>query len=84
MYNWCIFLFYSGDNYFIMTTVVNIKHEIADVYIGRGSKWGNPFKIGKDGSRNDVINKYREYVMQNKDLMDSLNELKDKKLRMFL
>lgn len=21
------------------------------VYIGRGSKWGNPFKIGQDGER---------------------------------
>lgn len=27
-------------------------------YIGRGSKWGNPFVIGKDGSRETVIRKY--------------------------
>jgi len=27
------------------------------VYIGRPSKWGNPFVIGRDGSRADVIAK---------------------------
>ncbi|QBC45689.1 hypothetical protein C1H71_09295 [Iodobacter fluviatilis] len=33
-----------------------------DVYIGRGTPWGNPFPIGEDGmSREDVINKYRLY-----------------------
>ena len=34
-----------------MTKVVNKYHENYDVYIGRGSKWGNPFVIGKDGDR---------------------------------
>ena len=28
------------------------------VYIGRGSPWGNPFVIGKDGTRDQVIKKY--------------------------
>ena len=28
------------------------------VYIGRGSKWGNPFRIGIDGDRTAVIAKY--------------------------
>ncbi len=28
------------------------------VYIGRGSKWGNPFIIGRDGDREEVIAKY--------------------------
>jgi len=27
------------------------------VYIGRPSKWGNPFVIGKDGDREEVIAK---------------------------
>lgn len=30
-----------------------------DVYIGRGGPWGNPYKIGKDGTREEVIEKYR-------------------------
>lgn len=32
------------------------------LYIGRGSIWGNPFKIGPDGSRTEVIRKYKEYA----------------------
>ncbi|MDD2766075.1 MAG: DUF4326 domain-containing protein [Opitutaceae bacterium] len=32
------------------------------VYIGRPSKWGNPFAIGKDGDRETVIAKFREWI----------------------
>lgn len=32
------------------------------VYIGRGSPWGNPYKIGVDGDRAEVIRKFREYA----------------------
>lgn len=31
--------------------VVHCKKEKYDVYIGRGSKWGNPFILGKHGTR---------------------------------
>lgn len=63
-----------------MTRVVHCKKEPYDVYIGRPSKWGNPFEIGKDGSRGEVIVKYKEYVLGQKELMDSLHELRDKTL----
>ncbi len=39
-------------------------------YVGRkfkdinGSALGNPFKIGKDGSRQDVVAKYRQWLWQ--------------------
>jgi hypothetical protein len=39
--------------------VVHCKREPYDVYIGRPSKWGNPFQIGRDGTRDEVIAKYR-------------------------
>jgi hypothetical protein len=42
--------------------IVNVKRRSADVYCGRGSKWGNPFVIGRDGNREDVIRKYKEWV----------------------
>ena len=29
-----------------------------DVYIGRGTAWGNPYRIGRDGTREEVIAKY--------------------------
>ncbi len=50
------------------------------VYIGRPSKWGNPYHIGKDGTREEVIEKYRKYILNNKKLMGSLIELKGKVL----
>jgi len=52
-----------------------------DVYIGRPSKWGNPFKIGKDGSREEVIQKYRQWILDNPTLIAQLaTELKGKTL----
>jgi len=47
------------------TTVVNIyKWKGEYVYIGRGSPFGNPFVIGKDGTREEVIEKYRVYLFK--------------------
>ena len=33
------------------------------VYVGRPSKWGNPFKIGRDGTREEVVAKYRKKLL---------------------
>ena len=60
--------------------VVHCKKEPYDIYIGRGSKWGNPFKIGEHGSREEVIRRYEEYVRANPNLLNSLGELKGKTL----
>jgi len=38
------------------------------VYVGRGSPWGNPFVIGKDGNRDDVCDKFRDEVLPNLDV----------------
>lgn len=35
----------------------------AAVYIGRPSKWGNPFVIGKHGMREEVIARYRQWIV---------------------
>ena len=63
-----------------MTKVVHCKKESYDIYIGRPSKWGNPFKIGRDGTREEVIEKYKQYVLGKKELMQSLDELEGKTL----
>jgi hypothetical protein len=61
--------------------VVHCKNEPFDVYIGRPSKWSNPFRMGKDGSREDVIEKYRHWKLANPSLMAHLrSELKGKTL----
>ncbi len=62
-------------------------NESFDVYIGRPSKWGNPYSH-KQGtlaeflvsSRKEAIEKYETYLLGNKDLMNSLVELKGKTL----
>ena len=63
-----------------MTKVVHCKKEPYDVYIGRPSKWGNPFTIGIHGTREEVITKYETYIRANPNLMTSLHELKGKTL----
>ena len=60
--------------------VVHCKREKYDVYIGRPSKWGNPFVIGKDGTREEVVEKYRDWILKNEYLMSCLPELKGKTL----
>lgn len=57
------------------------------VYIGRGSKWGNPYSHMSDTkaefkveTREEAIENYKSYLISNKALMDSLHELKDKNL----
>lgn len=69
-----------------------------NVYIGRAgvvfienqrfpkhaSIFANPFKIGKDGTRTDVIEKYKTYIVEklkkNKSLVQELAKLKGKNL----
>ncbi|MGB3388463.1 MAG: DUF4326 domain-containing protein [Pseudaminobacter sp.] len=50
------------------------------VYIGRPSKWGNPFVIGRDGSREEVIEKYRAWLASQPELLDALDELRGRDL----
>jgi hypothetical protein len=70
-----------------MANVVNIKTESCDVYIGRGSIWGNPYVIGIDGNRVDVIAKYELYIrklLEDKpSLVEELKKLKGRKLGCF-
>ena len=63
-----------------MTKVVHCKKEKYDVYIGRPKKWGNPFSIGKDGTREEVVEKYRSWIKNQPDLLNDLHELKGKTL----
>jgi hypothetical protein len=60
--------------------VVHCKKAKFDVYIGRPSIWGNPFVIGKDGSREDVVRKYKAWILSKPELMKQLSSLKGKTL----
>lgn len=46
------------------------------LYIGRGSKWGNPFRIGWGGNREEVIAKYAEWIKTKPELLAALPELR--------
>lgn len=61
--------------------VVHCKREPFDVYIGRPSKFGNPFIIGKHGTRDAVIMKYRRWLERNPEIVEAAKlELKGKVL----
>ena len=54
------------------------------VYIGRPSKWGNPFSIGKDGTREEVIAKYLGWILTHPEKMeDAQRELQGRNLVCF-
>lgn len=38
------------------------------VYVGRPSKWGNPFQIGRDGDRAEVIERFRRETLPDLDV----------------
>ena len=50
--------------------VVHCKRAPYDVYIGRPGPWGNPFRIGVDGSRSQVIAKYREWLKSHPEVVE--------------
>lgn len=72
-----------------MTRIVHCKKERFDVYIGRPSKWGNPFShkegtiaMYKVSSREEAIDAYREWISNGdgKHLLEDLHELEGKVL----
>lgn len=72
------------------TTVVHNLVDAYDVYIGRevpehglvASKWGNPFVMldDSDDERQRVLAAYREWIAEQPDLMNSLDELRGQRL----
>ena len=69
------------------TRVVHCKKAAYDVYIGRPSKWGNPFshKQGTQAqfvvaSRDAAIAAYREWILHQPELLAALPELKGQTL----
>jgi len=65
--------------------VVNVKSgEPYDVYVGRPSRWGNPWRIGVDGTREEVIayyeNDLRAGLFLDKQLREDVKALAGKRL----
>jgi len=71
----------------VATTIVNRYHKVPfDVYIGRPSKFGNPFKLehmGDDVERTSVVALYRAWIWQPEQEQlrrDAIKELRGKVL----
>ena len=69
------------------TTVVNVKNSGCDVYIGRPSRWGNPFSHLPGvrntmlvTSRDEAVFRYKSHLLSQPDLMADLLELKGTRL----
>jgi hypothetical protein len=64
----CFFILYNElQDRKIPTRVINLKitkvsnkdnGDSYDIYIGRGTLWGNPYQMGKEGTRDEVIAKF--------------------------
>lgn len=73
-----------------MSRVSNLNREpIGDaVYVGRhndgrglaASAFANPYKIGQDGNRAEVIHKYRSWLLGRQELLQRLRELRGRRL----
>jgi hypothetical protein len=73
----------------VMCSVAHCKKDKHDVYIGRPSKWGNPFTHKKDSktlakhvvnSREEAVEAYRKWITEGegKHLLKDLKELNGK------
>lgn len=50
------------------------------IYIGRPSKWGNPFPLKREEDRDKILKKYEDWIMKNKELLAQISELRGKDL----
>lgn len=64
------------------TTVVNVKGGgQCDVYIGRPTKWGNPFRFGHGQySRRQAVEQYKQWLLKQPQLLSMIPTLRGKRL----
>jgi hypothetical protein len=73
-----------------MSRIVNLRHEeLGDaVYVGRAnpqrglaeSAFANPYRVGQDGTRAEVIQKYRDWLLGRQELLERLSDLRGRRL----
>ena len=78
------------ETLFPLTKAVHCRKDEYDTYIGRPSKWGNPYTHLEDvadgenswlvGSVQEAISEYRKWIMEQPELLADLHELKGKRL----
>lgn len=58
------------------TRVAHCLRDPYDVFIGRPSKWGNPYRIGPDGNREQVVARFRQWLIRKPTLLRDLESLR--------
>jgi len=68
----------------IVPRVLNKRRETGGVFVGRPTKWGNPFIMPKDGNREEVVEKFRVYLQEHPELvLAAKQELRNRNLVCF-
>src|SRR3954469_13733415 len=49
---------------FNLQAASHATNDLAAVTVARPSKWGNPFRIGKDGSQAECVARFRDFAAQ--------------------
>ena len=62
------------------TKVVHLRREPFDIRIDRKTPWGNPFEIGVDGTREEVVELYVHWILTQKVLLKQIHSLRGKTL----
>jgi hypothetical protein len=62
------------------TRVVHCRREPCDVFIGRPSKWAVPLHVERDGTREEVIAKFRHWFIRQPGLLRDVWSLRGKVL----
>lgn len=68
-----------------MPRVVHCRSKY-DVYIGRGSIFGNPYVLGRDGNREEIISLYKTYfydrIQKDRKFKEAVEWLRGKDIRL--
>ena len=67
----------------VSQSVAEWSSDPMNIYVGRGSPFGNPFRIGIHGSRDTVIAKFEQYLRDSPGLLSRLGELQSKYIGCF-
>jgi hypothetical protein len=73
---WCHVARRSHTEPWVPTRVVHCRREPADVFVGRPSQWANPFFIGRDGQRDEVIEKFERWLIRQPSLLRDVATLR--------
>jgi|19_taG_2_1085344.scaffolds.fasta_scaffold00557_1 DNA-directed RNA polymerase subunit RPC12/RpoP len=74
----------TNETVVVNKRTISVMEQDKHVYIGRPSRWGNPFSIGRDGNRAEVIEKYRVWFFeQDERFFRDLEKLRGKSLVCF-